>query len=85
MGRPTEKEIRENLLADWPSVYSKTLDTTFVCMYYWKKNHKVKVLVDGVERGPGWLAAELPNLETIRLQGAAIRQEYKQKESNTTQ
>lgn len=82
MGRPDkEKQIRENLLKDW-DLYSKTNDTNFVCMYYWMKNHNVKVMVDDIERGPGWLAAELPNLETIRLIGAAIRQEFKEEQSN---
>ena len=50
-------------------------NSTFIELWYWKRHHNVKILVNGEEHGIGWLARNLPNIETIRVIWSHIRNE----------
>ena len=73
-------EIEKNLRQALKDGLIKDIDTnsTFIIAWYLKKFCKVTILVDGVEYGPGWLAARLPNWETIRVIYSHIRNENKE-------
>ncbi len=52
-------------------------DSNFIEIWYLMKYHKIKFIVDGVEHGPGWFKANMPNMETIRVKWSAIRNRNK--------
>ena len=72
-------EIEQNLRQALKDGLIKEVDinSTFIIAWYLKKFCKVTILVDGEEYGPGWLAARLPNWETIRVIYSHIRNENK--------
>ncbi len=69
-----------------------TIATNFVVPEYLKKFDNVKILVNGVEHGSGWLVQYVTNFETIRVTWARLRnqkgydreQEYKEALSKTS-
>lgn len=67
--------IEKNLKKALEDGKIKTVDTdsSFIELWYIREFCNAKVLVNGEERGIGWLSRELPNLETIRVVWSKIR------------
>lgn len=68
--RDAVKEGRLNLTA---------YNSNFIEMWYLMNYCDTKVIVNGEEHGPGWIAASMPNIETIRVIWSKIRNEKQNK------
>ena len=68
-----EKNLRQDV-ADG-KLQGTEFNSTFIEFWYLREHCNVKILVNGEEHGDGWLARNLPNIETIRVIWSHIRNE----------
>ena len=68
-----EKNLRQ-AIADG-ELQGTEFNSTFIEAWYLKKYCNVKILVNNEEHGTGWLARNLPSIETIRVKWSKIRNE----------
>ncbi len=83
-----EANLREALKNG--EISENDINSNFIEFWYWKKFNNITILIDGQERGLGYLSHKLESGETVRTVWSKIRhekdkkmeQEYKQVFSN---